>query len=278
MPEPCADNVADEFLTKVASRLRDRTGADLTLAGQVHPRTKTLTIRSVDGARTDACLGMTVPAGRGTGGRAVTLGRYVLADYGGAPVGGSRARRRASCQEHVRSVLAMPLRLDGRVLYVLYLAGRSDKPIGTSTTRSALSFVRQLESFVAQAARAHKIDAPRRWQVDEGALMRIDSELVALSLEMASPAAKARIAAIRDLIESSVLEAVPAQEAGYALTQRELEVLGLVAEGLSNAEAAQRLVVSPETVKAYLRSIRSKLGVSNRTAAVTVARRSGLLQ
>lgn len=30
MPEPCADNVADEFLTKVASRLRDRTGADLT--------------------------------------------------------------------------------------------------------------------------------------------------------------------------------------------------------------------------------------------------------
>jgi DNA-binding CsgD family transcriptional regulator len=49
------------------------------------------------------------------------------------------------------------------------------------------------------------------------------------------------------------------------------------AEGCSNAEAAQRLGVSPETVKAYLRNIHGKLGVRNRTEAVAVARRSGLL-
>ncbi|WP_420497805.1 response regulator transcription factor [Parafrankia soli] len=61
-------------------------------------------------------------------------------------------------------------------------------------------------------------------------------------------------------------------------TRRELDVLGLVAEGLSNAETAERLAVSPETVKAYLRTIRSKLGVRNRIEAVNVARRSGLPQ
>jgi DNA-binding CsgD family transcriptional regulator len=55
------------------------------------------------------------------------------------------------------------------------------------------------------------------------------------------------------------------------LTGRELEVLRLIASGLTNAEAAERLIVSPYTVNMHLRSIYHKLGVSNRSAATKFA-------
>jgi ATP/maltotriose-dependent transcriptional regulator MalT len=55
------------------------------------------------------------------------------------------------------------------------------------------------------------------------------------------------------------------------LTLREMEVLKLVAGGMTNAEAAERLIVSPYTVNMHLRSIYHKLGVSNRSAATRYA-------
>jgi DNA-binding NarL/FixJ family response regulator len=51
------------------------------------------------------------------------------------------------------------------------------------------------------------------------------------------------------------------------LTPRELEVLGLVATGLMDAEAAAQLVISRRTVNAHLRAIYSKLGVTSRRQA-----------
>ncbi|NWF78658.1 MAG: tetratricopeptide repeat protein [Chloroflexi bacterium] len=53
----------------------------------------------------------------------------------------------------------------------------------------------------------------------------------------------------------------------YGLTARELEVLRLVAQGLTDAQVAERLVISPRTVNNHLTSIYSKLGVNSRTAA-----------
>jgi DNA-binding NarL/FixJ family response regulator len=62
------------------------------------------------------------------------------------------------------------------------------------------------------------------------------------------------------------------------LTGRELEVLGLVAEGLSNRQISKRLFLSETTVKTHLVHIYAKLEVDSRTAAVAAATRSGLIR
>ena len=83
-------------------------------------------------------------------------------------------------------------------------------------------------------------------------------------------AAQAMRAADRVLEElAAALRTRPA-----GLTEREVEVLRLVAVGLSNDDIAQRLVISPRTVHAHVRAVFAKLGVSTRTAA---AHEAGLL-
>jgi DNA-binding NarL/FixJ family response regulator len=66
----------------------------------------------------------------------------------------------------------------------------------------------------------------------------------------------------------------PAKE---PLSQRELEVLGMVARGATNREAAARLFISEATVKTHLLHIYAKLGVNDRAAAVAAAFERGLL-
>jgi DNA-binding NarL/FixJ family response regulator len=64
--------------------------------------------------------------------------------------------------------------------------------------------------------------------------------------------------------------------AGHQLTERELQVLALVREGLANKQIARRLGISERTVKAHLTSIFGRLGVSDRTQAALWAARHDL--
>jgi LuxR family transcriptional regulator, maltose regulon positive regulatory protein len=69
----------------------------------------------------------------------------------------------------------------------------------------------------------------------------------------------------------------PAMDGPLAtLSTRELEVLGLVAEGLTNHDIAQRLVLSEHTVNRHVANILRKLGLNSRTAAASLAGRYGL--
>ncbi len=68
-----------------------------------------------------------------------------------------------------------------------------------------------------------------------------------------------------------------ALQAGGALTARELEVLRLVARGLSNKEIAADLRITTHTVKYHLAAVLEKLGVRSRTEAVSLGVRKGLV-
>jgi DNA-binding NarL/FixJ family response regulator len=65
---------------------------------------------------------------------------------------------------------------------------------------------------------------------------------------------------------------------GSPLSQREIEVLSHVSEGMSNAEVGQKLYISAQTVKTHLERIYTKLGVSGRTAAVRKGIQTGAIR
>jgi DNA-binding NarL/FixJ family response regulator len=62
-----------------------------------------------------------------------------------------------------------------------------------------------------------------------------------------------------------------------ALTEREIEVLREVAAGSANKSVAAHLRISEETVKAHMKNILSKLGANDRTHAVTIALKRGII-
>jgi NarL family two-component system response regulator LiaR len=79
--------------------------------------------------------------------------------------------------------------------------------------------------------------------------------------------------AAQALVETANQPAAP----GLDLTERELEVLALMIEGLNNTQIAGRLSVSPSTIKSHVSNILSKLGVASRTEAVSLALRKHII-
>lgn len=93
------------------------------------------------------------------------------------------------------------------------------------------------------------------------------AEMRLIARETTDESTRARLAALLD----------PSGEATPALTERQLDVISLVATGCRNAEIADRLGLGRETVKSYLRSAMARLGARSRHEAVANARRAGLL-
>ncbi len=88
--------------------------------------------------------------------------------------------------------------------------------------------------------------------------------VVGVSIEIGDPHLVAAIRGIGDVNR-------PGNRRTRTLSPREREVLGLLARGLTGEQIAQRLVLSPETIRTHIRNAREKLGASTRVEAVTMA-------
>jgi DNA-binding NarL/FixJ family response regulator len=88
----------------------------------------------------------------------------------------------------------------------------------------------------------------------------------------------ATVHAGRRLMSPDVAERLSEHFPQVALTGRETEVLNLVAQGLSNKEIASRLGTASGTIKMHVQNVLEKLGAADRTHAVTIALRRGILR
>lgn len=111
-----------------------------------------------------------------------------------------------------------------------------------------------------------------------GARQRLESARALLERLGARPAlsaCEAALALLQSPAAAATLEPVPLPD---GLSEREVEVIRLVAQGLTDRETAARLFISPRTVDGHLRNIYTKLDVSNRAALVAYAARRNLLR
>ena len=128
----------------------------------------------------------------------------------------------------------------------------------------------------------HAYESARcRWRLAEACLAARDRAAARTHADAAAASAERMGAfplqrAVREMVSRARLDA-PATSGGAVLTGREREVLALVAEGMTNREIGSRLFISEKTASVHLSNVMTKLNVSSRTEAVTVAHRRGLL-
>ncbi len=113
--------------------------------------------------------------------------------------------------------------------------------------------------------------------------MKTDPEQLALSLRLAGDGhvlvSTPLVASLSDLFRSDEgLGKEGDSQQGHDLSQRELEILQLVAQGSTNAEIAEELVIAENTVKVHMRNILGKLQLRNRQQAAAYALQSGIVR
>lgn len=116
-----------------------------------------------------------------------------------------------------------------------------------------------------------------RSALEAGAIGYLLKDVSADELVRAIRAAQAGRATLSPEVAQTLVEAASQQRPGLNLTERELEVLVLMVDGLNNTQIAGKLTVSPSTIKSHVSNILSKLGVVSRTEAVTLALRNHII-
>ncbi|MDR3201908.1 MAG: response regulator transcription factor [Bifidobacteriaceae bacterium] len=143
----------------------------------------------------------------------------------------------------------------------------------------------RITAAAARAGRCVRVLVVTMFESDQRLLAAVTAGAEGYLLKASPPeeivAAVRAVAAGQTVLSPSLAAALAraavARAARPALTPRETEVLAGVADGLSNAEIAARCFLGESTVKTHLANVFDKLGVSDRTHAVTTALRLGLL-
>lgn len=250
------------------------TSLPLTFGGAVHG--DALLLSEFFGTRTGAMRGLAVRPSAGLGGATMVAQRPLsVPDY-----------RRSSTITHdydepvlsegIRSILAVPVVVAGEARAVLYGAHRTGAPIGDRTATAMVASAGRLSHELAV-----RDEVDRRMRLCEAQVANfpadpaeserirgVQADLRRLAAE--TPTLAVQLRALADRLAGALQTEHPPTA---PLSAREVDVLAQVALGCTNAEAAQRLSLRPETVKSYLRSATAKLGAHTRHEAVSKARR-----
>ncbi|MET9768015.1 helix-turn-helix transcriptional regulator [Streptomyces sp. NPDC006415] len=264
-------------------RLRRTSGLPVVFGGLLsdarHAR-----IAELNGAQTSALRGLVISAGSGLGGKAIALSRpCAVTDYASSRHI-SHEYDAAVAAEGLRSVVAVPVVVRRAVRGVLYGALRTPVTLGDRTFDAVVAAARDVEQSLAVRDEARQLLAAGRGQVSDpdtvpGAwedVREAHRELRALVPRVVDPALRDELLEVCGRLASASGAKAPAARE-VRLAPREVDVVACVAAGATNAAAAERLGLRPETVKGYLRSAMRKLGAHTRLEAVVAARRAGLL-
>ncbi|MEW2396051.1 LuxR C-terminal-related transcriptional regulator [Streptomyces sp. NPDC046862] len=273
-------------------RLRHATGVPVAFGGLVESAHRQLRISELNGNLTTALQALAVSSGNGLGGKAVALARpCAVTDYSSSRQI-SHEYDAAVAAEGIKSVVAVPVVVRRRVRGVLYGALRTAQPLGDRMLTAAVDAARDVEhALVVQDEARSLLAASRGPEEASGAACGAGSgagsvaawedvreahgALRALASRIVDPGLREELLAACGRLARAVSAEPSAREVG--LTPREVDVLACVALGATNAVAAERLGLRPETVKGYLRSAMRKLCAHTRMEAVVAARRAGLL-
>lgn len=281
-----ADSAAYRKALRVA---RERTRAPLTFGGQLNDGA--VVLHELVGAHTNALRDLHVRPGRGLGGAVMTTGEpIVLEDYRGSQ-SITHDYDEFVLGEGIRGIAGVPVLGLRGARGVLYAADRIRMPITSTSLRALRGAAAALANELAIRDEVDRRLELIRTTMDtpcyEGALSVRRAELDELYAELSSIADRLDAGEIRDRLRDACNRfaqlggerpaATPHGESAL-LSPRELDVVAEVALGCTNIEAAERLSLRPETVKAYLRSATRKLGVHGRYQAVIAARKRGLLR
>ncbi|MCF3167139.1 MULTISPECIES: response regulator transcription factor [Streptomyces] len=264
-------------------RLRRTSGLPVVFGGLLsdarHAR-----IAELNGTQTTALRGLVISAGSGLGGKAIALSRpCAVTDYASSRHI-SHEYDAAVAAEGLRSVVAVPVVVRRTVRGVLYGAMRTPVTLGDRTFDAVVATARDIEQSLAVRDEVRRLLAAGREQVsDPGAVpgawedvREAHRELRALVPKVLDPALRDELLEVCGRLASASGARAPAAR-DVRLAPREVDVVACVAAGATNAAAAERLGLRPETVKGYLRSAMRKLGAHTRLEAVVAARRAGLL-
>ncbi|OAN38869.1 LuxR C-terminal-related transcriptional regulator [Microbacterium sp. H83] len=273
-----------ELVTRAVRELARRTHFPVTFGGLIDEGVVSVT--SIVGNRTRSLDGLRVRPERGLGGRAMMelrprmtndygSSRQITHDYDVFVLG-----------EGLRTLLALPIVVGGRPRGVLYAGAWDRTPVDGITTAPAMQVAQsvadelRVRDEVERRLRAAtpQADAVAPHQREE--LRESFAELRSIAAQVDDADLRARIAQVEHRLVSLAGDAVGAATGPVPtvhLSRRETDVLACAALGATNAEIAAQLGLREGTVKAYLGTAMSKLDASTRHAAVTKARRAGLL-
>ncbi|MEU4015341.1 LuxR C-terminal-related transcriptional regulator [Microbacterium sp. NPDC028030] len=273
-----------ELVANAVRELARRTRFPVAFGGLIEEGVVSVT--SIVGARTRSLDGLRVRPERGLGGRAmIELRPRMTSDYGSSQQI-THDYDVFVLGEGLRTLLALPIVVQGRSRGVLYAGAWDEEQIGGVTTAPAM----QVAQSVADELRIRD-EVQRRLQAtllagdtvappQREELRESFAELRSIAASVDDADIRARISQVERRLLTLAGDAVPATTGAVPtvhLSPRETDVLACAALGSTNAEIASQLGLREGTVKAYLGTAMSKLDASTRHAAVTRARRAGLL-